>query len=57
MWAFLAVTYVLGSALTAAVVLRNQSGGRNNAFNAAVIALWPMYWIWFLISLVLNRAR
>ena len=54
---FLMMTYVLGLALTAAVVLRNQISGQNYVFNAGIIALWPLYWLWFLINLFQNRTR
>jgi hypothetical protein len=49
--------YVLGLAATAGVVLRNQVSGQNRLFNVAILALWPLYWGWFLVSLFLNRTR
>jgi len=57
MLTFLIVLYVLGLSLTAATVLRNQVSGQNYVFNAGVLALWPMYWIWFLVNLFMNRTR
>jgi hypothetical protein len=57
MWTLLVAFYVLGLAATAAVVLRNQVSGQNRVFNAGALALWPLYWTWFLLSLFLNRTR
>lgn len=54
---FLVVTYILGLSLTAAVVLRQQVAGRDYVIDAGVIALWPLYWVWFLINLFLNRTH
>jgi len=58
MTTFLVMTYILGLALTAAAVLRHPAAGQNYVVNAGILALWPLYWIWFLANLLfLNRTR
>jgi len=53
----LLVVYLLGLAATAAVVLRNRVFVRGYVVNAGAILLWPLYWGFYLVSMVTGRAK
>lgn len=52
---FVAMIYLIGGAVTARCVLSGQSSGQGLAVSAGEIALWPLYWAWFLFSSYLGR--
>lgn len=57
MGSVLLVVWAVGALLTAASVLRNRVFSKGWLMNAAAIVLWPAYWILFLVSFLLGRAK
>ena len=57
MWTFLLALYGVGLAITAVALLRTQMFRHDRLMNAGSIALWPIYWFLYLLTLFLNRSR
>lgn len=53
----LLVLYVMGAAVTALVVLRNRVFASAYLVNVGAIGLWPIYWTFYLTSMIAGRSR
>jgi hypothetical protein len=57
MWTPVLLFYGAGLAVTAVTLLRTQMFKHDRLMNAGSIALWPIYWTLYLITLFQNRSR
>ncbi len=57
MWPAMIFVYAVGVAVTAATVFRNRVFGQAYLVNAGAVVLWPLYWGFFLVTLIANRQR
>jgi hypothetical protein len=57
MWAFLAVTYVIGVVLTGLTLYRTRLFREAHLVNAGATLFWPVYWGLYLTTLFMNRSR
>jgi len=57
MWTPILTIYGIGLAVTAVALLRAQSFKHELLVNVGSIVLWPLYWTFFVATLLLNRRR
>ena len=57
MWTPLLLLYGVGLAVTTVVVLRAPMFKQAHVMNLGSILLWPLYWSFYLFTLVQSRRR
>lgn len=57
MWTPVIMVYVLGLVVTSIALLRTQLMRHSLLMNIGSIALWPLYWGFFLTTMFLGRRR
>ena len=57
MWTPLLIVYSVGLAVTTVAVLRTRVFQQAHAMTLGSILLWPLYWCFFLFTLVQIRRR
>jgi hypothetical protein len=57
MWTPVLLVYGVGLAVTTVAVLRARVFQQGHVTNLGSILLWPLYWSYYLFTLVQNRRR